>query len=123
MTEPVQSWPGIVVVTGPALRVAADAIRIAARNRRLSGLPSSRLYDQLAQAFSTAAKSATGQKDVPSTAVPELSPTVPVSEAAKRIGLSYRQTRRLAPKLGGRIVAGRWLLDDTAITEHLEGRR
>jgi len=35
---------------------------------------------------------------------------------------SRRQTRRIAAKLGGRIIAGRWMLDRTAICEHLEGR-
>ena len=34
------------------------------------------------------------------------------------LGLSPRQTRRIAKKLGGQIIGGRWLLDMQAIIEH-----
>jgi len=116
----VQHWPGAVLVTGPALRAAADAILIAARARRLSGLPSSTLHAELAAAFINAA-SANGHTDVRETATPPtLQPTVTVEEAATQMKLSRRQVRRLAPLLGGRIIAGRWLLDQTAIDQHLE---
>jgi len=114
----VQAWPGVVVVSGPALRVAGEAILIAMRSRHRSGLPNSRIHEDLVRALLQA--SANGHSDVPDVHIPATSPTVPIDEAAKQLGLSHRQTRRLAPKLGGRIIAGRWLLDQTAIDEHKE---
>ncbi|WP_094292073.1 hypothetical protein [Mycobacterium neumannii] len=116
----VQQWPGVVIVSGPGLRAAADAVLIAIRSRRLSGLPHSKIHDDLAAAFLEA--SGTGHVDVPNVVIPATSPTVSIEEAAHRMGLSSRQVRRLAPRLGGRIVSGRWLLDDTAVTEHIEGK-
>ena len=118
----VRSFPGIVIVTGLALRPALDAVLIAVRSRRLSGLPHSRIHDDLAAAFLTA--STAGRTDVPEpVALQSLTPTVTVKEAAAQMNRSPRQVRRIASKLGGRIIVGRWLLDDTAIAEHLEGRR
>lgn len=119
---PIQRWPGVVVLSGAALRAAADAVLIAARSRRLSGLPHDRLHDELVAALVAASR--TGQSDVPELAVLQLlTPTVSVQEAAKQMNLSRRQVRRLAPQLGGRIVGGRWFLDQAAIDEHIEGRR
>lgn len=40
---------------------------------------------------------------------------------AALLGCSTRTATRLAPKLGGRLVGGRWLLDRQAVTEHTEG--
>jgi len=121
--------PGVVVagsaviLHGPALRAALDCVLIACRSRRLSGLPDSRTYRDLASALAVA--SANGHTDVRETcSLPSYfqeQPTVPVEQAAHQLGLSQRQTRRLAPKLGGRITAGRWLLDQQAINEHQEG--
>lgn len=116
----VQRYPGVVIVSGPALRAAADAILIAIRSRRLSGLPRSRVHDDLAAAFLDA--SATGHTDVPDIPLPASLPTVPIVEAAQRMDRSPRQIRRLAKKLGGKKIAGRWYLDEHAITEHLGGR-
>lgn len=120
MSTDVQCWPGVVVISGPALKAAADAVLIAIRSRRLSGLPHSKTHADLAAAFIQAAGA--GQEDVPDVVVAETSPTVPIDEASKQLGLSKRQTRRLAEKLGGRVIGGRWLLDQAAITEHMEGR-
>jgi hypothetical protein len=113
-----------VILHGPALRAALDCVLIAGRSRRLSGLPDSRAYLGLAEALLRA--SASGRSDVlkhvPAQYFP-VAPTVPIEEAADMLRLSRRQTRRIAPRLGGRIIAGRWLLDRTAIDEHLTGRR
>lgn len=115
---------GVVVVHGATARVLRDALLIAERARRSSGLPCSSMYGELARELH-AAMSATGQSDVPGE--PDLhaevvTPTVTVEQAACELGVSKRQARRLAPDLGGRIVAGRWLIDRQALTEHLEGR-
>jgi hypothetical protein len=113
----------VVVLTGPAARAAAECVLIAIRSRRVNGLPRSSHYDAIAAALVAAA----GQSDDPKTAAAQHErmvtnpPTVPVPDAAREIGLSVRQTRRLAPKLGGRIIGGRWLLDAQAVAEHVNG--
>ena len=84
------------------------------------------MHAALTAAF-TEAVAASGQLAVPKPPTLQASiamtPTVTVEQAAKTLGLSRRQTRRLAAQLGGRIIAGRWLLDQQAIAEHLEGRQ
>jgi len=112
-----------VVLHGDTLRVALDAALIAVRARRLSGLPIDN-YRQLALALHTAMMATNGHMDVPETptVATSIAPTVTVEQAAEMLGLSRRQTRRLAPRLGGRIIAGRWLLDEMCIKEHLEGK-
>lgn len=117
----VQVWPGVVLLQGSALRAVFDAVRIAGRSRRLSGLPDSAIYLELARAFATAAADS-GQSDVREVVVPHIDPTVEVIDAAGQLGLSERQVRRLAPRLGGRRINGRWRLDQDAIDEHKEGR-
>jgi hypothetical protein len=120
MTPNVQSYPGCVIVTGPALNACADAVLIAIRSRRLSGFPHSKVLEDLAAAFIRA--SVGGHVDVPDVVIPASSPTVPINDdLAKRMNLSKRQIRRMAEKLGGQIVSGRWLLDEQSIQEHLEG--
>lgn len=117
---------GVVVMHGPPLRVMRDALLIAARSRHRNGLPVSAHHAAILDAV-TAAMSATGQTDDRETAALQSHshelPTVPLAEAARRLGYSQRHTRRLAHRLGGQRIAGRWLLDDQAITEHIEGRQ
>lgn len=116
---------GVVVISGTAARTLCEAVLIAERARRSSGLPVSRDYSTLAAELH-AAVSASGQSDVRAVPDPDpdvVEPTVPIEQAAAELGLSKRQTRRLAPVLGGRIVGGRWLLDQQAIREHIEGSR
>jgi hypothetical protein len=117
---------GVVVLHGPALPALRDALLVSARTRQRNGLPVGAHHAALLAAI-TEAMAVNGQSDgresLPRQADShdEL-PTVPLAEAARRLGRSRRQTRRLAPRLGGRRIAGRWLLDDLAIREHLEGR-
>ena len=112
-----------VIVTGPMLEVALRAVAIAARDRRRNGVPASPAYDALSSALA-AAVAASGHDDDRAKAVVQLCiydrPTVTIDAAAQRLRLSRRQARRLAPKLGGRLLGGRWLLDDDAIREYLE---
>jgi hypothetical protein len=114
---------GVVVLSGEALRDALDGLLIAHRARSLSGLPTSPHLRALALALSTAV-AASGQTDVRTTPVvrPSILQPMAIREAAELLGLSLRQTRRLAPKLGGDRVSGRWLLDRQAVNEHMEGR-
>ena len=115
---------GVVVLTGPALRSAAEAALLAVRQRRRFGIPADS-YEALAREL-IAAVSASGQGDVPPSAISDSDvvkqkPTMPISELAERLNCSTRQARRLAPKLGGQRVAGRWLVDEIAVREHQAG--
>lgn len=117
---------GVVVLHGPALRAALDCVLITARCRRLSGLPLSGIHRELAAALHQALTATDGQKDIE--AAPELEtlakqPTVGVGEAAERLGLSRRQTRRLAPRLNGRKTGGHWAIDEVALAEHAAGQK
>lgn len=112
---------GAVVISGSMLTTLRQVVLIAARTRQRSGLPLSAHHHALLDAVATA----TGQPDTTSGHdrdpwVHE-APTVTVAEAASRLGVSERTARRMAPRLGGRRIGGRWLLDTQAITEHLEG--
>ncbi|TBT83795.1 DNA-binding protein [Propioniciclava sinopodophylli] len=44
------------------------------------------------------------------------------SEAAELLGVTPRTVRRMAAKLSGRNVGGRWLVSARAVREHLAGR-
>lgn len=114
-----------VILTGGAARCALQAALIAIRARRTNGLPTSESYRQLATALAQVA-SAAGHTDIREALAEHhipLEPTVPLAEAAARLGLTDRQVRRLAPKLGGRKLGGRWLIDEQALMEHIQGRK
>jgi hypothetical protein len=68
-----------------------------------------------------------GHSDVRSSAISDSvevqPPTVPTDDVADRLRISPRQACRLAPKLGGRKINGRWFVDETALTQHIEGRQ
>lgn len=114
----------VVVLTGPALRAALECAIIAIRHRRLSGLATATYEDLAAELH--AALTAAGHPAVPTPPAvhPELvsTPALPIPDAAALLGLSARQTRRLAPQLGGKLIGGRWLVDEVAVREHQEAR-
>ncbi len=114
---------GVVVLTGPALRAALDCTLRAIIHRGIAGLPNG-TFEVLACELRDA-MAATGQSDVRISTVgehhPMERPTVPITEASDRLGVSTRQCRRLAPRLGGRRIGGRWLIDELALREHIEG--
>ena len=116
---------GVVVLSGAALKQARDAALIAVKHRKQSGF-SYRSYAALACEFG-AAMAAAGHSDVRSPAISKSvaveQPTVPLDEAATCLGISHRQARRLAKKLGGQKIAGRWFVDQAALNEHTEGRQ
>ncbi len=115
---------GVVVLSGPALKTDLECVLIAIKHRKLSGLPTDH-YEAVACEL-VAAMAADGHSDVRLPAVmesvPMEPPTVPLVELADRLDLSDRQARRLAPQLGGRKIAGRWFVDETALRQHIEGR-
>jgi hypothetical protein len=112
---------GTVILSGVWVEAARQAVLIAVRARYRNGMPISARYSALTSALNTAAMSANGHSDVRKTEVlqdyPHEHPTVTIDQAAHQLGLSARQVRRIAAELGGRKVGGRWLLDQTAITE------
>lgn len=117
---------GVVVLSGAALRAARDCALIAVKHRKMSGVPY-QAYEALACELN-ATMAAAGQSDVPTPAVSKAAavdeqPTLPVAEAAARLGISVRQARRLAPKLGGQMIAGRWFVDELALRQHTEGKK
>ena len=113
-----------VILSGPELKAILECVLIAIRHRRRDGLPY-RAYEALACELHEAL-SAGGQSDVRlrpiSKPVPVEPPTVPIAEAAERLDVSDRQARRLAPKLGGQRIAGRWFVDELALRQHTEGK-
>jgi hypothetical protein len=115
-----------VVLVGDSLKHALDAVLVAARTRDRNGLPRSATQLALAQALAEA-MSANRHSDVREPEelehYPQVEPTVPIEEASKQLNLSTRQTIRLAPKLGGKKISGRWFLDQAAIDEHKEGQK
>jgi hypothetical protein len=117
---------GVVVLSGPALRSALQATLITIRNRNMSGLstqPYEALASELNEAMAAAGQSVRRSPAVSKAAAVDERPTVPIAEAAERLGISVRQARRLAPKLGGRIIAGRWFVDELALRQHTEGKK
>jgi hypothetical protein len=114
---------GVVVLSGPAAQAALDAVKIATRTLKANGWENS-LYADLALALRDAV-AASGQTVIGET--PDVPPSVlrpmPIAEAAEALGKSHRQTRRLAPKLGGQRVGRSWLVDRQAVEEHLAGRQ
>ena len=111
-----------VVLTDDWLRVAAQAVAIAQRWRKLNGSPPSRAYERLDEAL-RAAVSAAGLPDVRLTPalrqLPYENPTVPIERVAEQLGVGLRQARRQAPKLGGRKIDGKWFCDELAVREHI----
>lgn len=115
-----------VILTGDWLPVVSRALCAAQERRRRNGLPPGHAYTELSQVI-TSAIAASGQTDLtkPATAQHRSGdePTVDIAEAARRLRVDPRHARRLAKRLGGTKVKGKWLLDADAITEHLEGQQ
>ena len=117
---------GVVVLTGPAARSALQAVKIAIRSRRANGAPESRDYAELAVALADAVTAADGHPAVRETVemLPSKEqPTMTADDAAQVLGVGVRHACRLAPRLGGHKIAGRWFLDEQAVVEHGEWRR
>ena len=110
---------GAVLIDGRHLDALRYAVDVAQRARRRNGLPPAAALEALAALVAPVA--ATGQSDSPDGAVGEAD-DMTTHEAAALLGCSTRTATRLAPKLGGRRIGGRWLVDRLAVAEHMEGR-
>lgn len=115
-----------VILTGNWLKIVGDALVHSMRRQKSNGLPINGSHVALIRAVQKA-MSASGESDVRNFSTMHDSnqqkPTVCTATAAKQLGMSERQVRRLAPRLGGQLIGKRWLLDQRAIDEHKEGRK
>lgn len=110
---------GALVVVGEDIDLVRYCVRVAQRARRRNALPPLHGLDRLAAACNvTVGGHADAEPDHGGD--DELMDT---ETAARVLGCSPRQARRLAPLLGGRRVGGRWLLDPQAVAEHHDGMR
>lgn len=115
---------GVVVLSGSALRTTTLAVLAGIEWRRSKRRPfdaQEAVACELLEAMAAAGHSDVRLPPI-SDAGPVEQPTMPITEAATRLNISTRQARRLAPRLGGQLIAGRWLVNETAIAQHIEGR-
>lgn len=121
--DPVVLSGSAVVLRGESLALVLDAVLRIANAKHRSGLPIGR-YRDLAAALVAARGHESGHADMVSGPVFHAGeePRIPLAEAAAALGKSTRQTRRLAPKLGGRLIGNRWYVSETALREHIEGK-
>lgn len=109
-----------VLLAGGDLALVRAAVAAAQRERARHGYGPHPRLAELARHLADA-----GQPDSPADPPGHDGP-VPIVEltaakAAELLGVSARTARRLAPELGGRKLAGAWLLDASAVTEHRGG--
>ncbi|MDI9629571.1 MAG: helix-turn-helix domain-containing protein [Acidobacteriota bacterium] len=96
----------------------------AQRARLHDGLPQSRAINQLIHTLA-----ATGHPDTPESTCREteeamgMAEVIGTNEAARLLGISPRQARRLAPRLDAHKVGGTYAIPATAINEHLKGKK
>lgn len=112
---------GVVVLHGDYLRHALLAVRHIIGRRRREHLPVPPEWAELECALSQA-MSACPRPDPTSTASDDTT-YMDTRQAAAQLGCTERHARRLAGRLDGRREGGRWLIPESAVTEHLEGQR
>jgi hypothetical protein len=122
-----------LVLTGDWLPIARKAALIADRARHYNGAPSDPAYLTLAKALTSAMSanmSECGRSVIAEAellhAIPQqeqLTVNVTIADAARQLGLTERQTRRHAPRLGGKKIGGQWFLNQNAIDEHRRGQQ
>ncbi|RAL32871.1 hypothetical protein [Rhodococcus sp. AQ5-07] len=114
---PAQILDRAVILQGPAIEACLYAAEAAQRARVRAGHAPSRDLYTLAVLCRAAAGS--GQTDIDSSPAVQDSGIDPIDvrQAAAILGLSSRQTRRIAEDLDGRIVGGRWMFERHTVTE------
>lgn len=114
--------PDVLLLTGDAIELAAAAIAMAIQGRTLAGKPPHRGL----QALLAACNPEWPQGDKPDEAADHAERVglglMTSTEAASFLGCSPRTARRLAARLDGQLVGGRWMLDRHAVQQHLEGQ-
>lgn len=124
---------GALVLAGEDLRLVLAVLRNAQQLRTRTGRPPLAALDALValaegvpQAHTLDAEvsepmAAAGQSDTRPGADRHHG-LMSIQEAAAALRCSDRQARRLAPVLGGQLVAGRWLVAREAVLERRDGR-
>ena len=116
---------GQILLRGMAVVDCYRAVSFAIRNSRMrDGLTAPRRLFELERALKIEAAAVGGHDGRPQTTTSAESyhDTINTEEAAKMLGLSTRQVRRLAASLGGRRIAGRWAFDSLIVHTYAEGR-
>ncbi|CAL8980360.1 hypothetical protein PROP_03139 [Propionicimonas sp. T2.31MG-18] len=108
-----------VLLTGAAVTRTLEAVRFAQQYRRQIGLSPSVAWARLEIVLGEGVAER-GQTDSPNSPIQDAG-FVDIATAAQMLECSERTARRLAPRLGGRKQAGVWLVDSTAIREHIAG--
>ncbi|ORB88877.1 hypothetical protein B1T48_05995 [Mycobacterium persicum] len=111
---------GVVVLHGDDIRHMLLAVRHIIGRRRREHLPVPPEWSALEVALAQA-MSAGPQSDAAAQSVNET--WLSTREVADRTGWTERHARRRASQLDGRREGGRWLIPESAVTEHLEGQR
>ncbi len=112
---------GAVLLAGDDLDVVRWALELAQAHRRRNGLGPSRRVTELMRVLGTSADTSESPQTDISTNATEQPCRMTITEAAAVLGVTDRHTRRLAPRLGGERIGGRWLLDAAAVEEHQNG--
>ena len=107
---------GALVLAGEHLTAAREAVRIARAARARNGLPEARALAELAGLLAPGP-----QRDAQEQTQEHAEPMT-TKQAAELLGVSPRQVRRLASRLGGQTIAGRLVLDAAAVQQHHSGR-
>jgi hypothetical protein len=105
-----------VVLTGPHLDAARAAVRLYVTTLDEVGRPTPRVLTELLEILSAPCPGGDSRE-----APPEQSEDMTTRQAAEALGMSERSVRRIAAGLGGRMVAGRLVLDAAAVHQHREG--
>lgn len=123
----------VLVQTAPALAEVRHTLALGARTReRSDGIPPSSGMRHLLALLSEAIAEATLTADVRSVGHAEVRCEAEMSQsngwvdaatAARMLELTDRQTRRLAPHLGGHLVKGKWRFDRAAVVAEVQHRQ
>ena len=123
---PVLSLTGSVLLTGPALTDAYYLVAAGIRYTRHNGHPIPARFETLLTVIGEQrAKSQPGQCDTLTPAPRQHCETeelIGSQQAADILGVSKRQTQRLAADLDGRLAGGHWVFDKKAVEAYAAQR-
>ncbi len=113
---------GAVLLAGDDVELVRWSLDLAQAHRRRNGLgPSRRVTDLLRVLGATSADMSESPGSDLEIETTREHKTMTINEAAAVLGTSARHARRLAPRLGGERIGGRWLLDAAAVEQHQIG--
>jgi hypothetical protein len=130
VTPPVQQWPGVVILSGPALRDAYFLVSAGIRSAARTGYPTTR-FEAIRRAIKDADLSPQRHSDVAQVSdAPHCGggdeaavDSIDTAEAAALLGCSRRSCQRKAAAGLGRRVGGRWVLDRGLVAAEAQARK